>query len=220
LTTCIFCSCFSQNDEWKSIPYLEIKIIHEWEELIDETSINSSSVDIETKELYGKIVQEVENTFILHYRIATVECQITIFEATGETKNEFKDYSLLYNKKGELIEADEGSYRMFYYYDKKGKVDSTAIKDYVMGGEDGVVSFPVAKELKRWDRVVGETKWTRLIERKLYSALYYKRKKTKYPFLAKIEYSYFRDGLLVGMKSFDKEGKLKFQKKFTYTFYQ
>lgn len=217
---CIVCTCFAQKNKWKSYPNLEIKTLHEWEQLIQETSINYLSVDMESKELDRTIHEIEKNTFILHYKIATVSCHTTIYDNTGVTKHEFKDYTLQYNEKGNLVEMDEGSYRFFYYYDEKGVVDSTAVQVYAMGGEAKGIRFPAAKDFKTWDKVKGKTSWTRLVERELYSAVYYKRKKTEYSFLAKIEYSYVRDGLLAEMKSFNEEGKLILQEKFSYTFYK
>ena len=221
LTTCIFCSCCAQKDQWKEIPPLEIKIIHEWEQLINETSIKSSTVDMHTKEVDRRVYKQNRNSFILHYKIATVVCKVILFEDSGKIKNEFKRYSLLYNKKGNLIETDEGSYRVFYYYnEEEGAVDSTETEVYAMGGEVGCVSFPATKDIKTWDKVKGEIRWTRLMERELYSSSYHKRKKTKYLFLAKIQYAYLNSGLLTEIKTLDKKGKLKVQEKFTYTFYE
>lgn len=222
LTVCVFCSCFSQksNWKWKAYPNLEIKIIHEWEKIIEETSIENSSVNMETKEVGRTISKAEKNTFILHYKIATVKCTTIFFEDSSQTKREFKGYSLLYDKEGNLIEIDEGFYKRFYYYTAKGEIDSTSLLISVMGGVIEKPQFVVAKDLKRWDKVKGKTGFTRLIERELHSAVYYKKQKVEYSFLAKLQYSYFKDGLLAGIKSFDEEGNLKLQEKFTYTFYQ
>lgn len=220
LMLCFFCTCFAQKNEPRSYPNLEIKILHEWEQLIHETSIQSVSVDVESKELDCNISEVKENTFILHYKIATVECKRTTFEEKGGIKNEFKAYSLQYNKEGYLKEVDEGVFHFVYHYDKEGKRDSTERQVYALVDYVGGIGFPAAKDIKTWDKVKGETRWTRLVERELYSAIYRERKKTKFPFLVKVKYAYFKDGLLAEVKSFDKKGKVKLQEKFTYTFYE
>jgi hypothetical protein len=175
---------------------------------------------LESKELDENIFEAKKNTFILHYKIATVECKATTFDDTDETKDEFKEYTLQYNKEGYLKEVDEGVFHFVYHYDKKGRLDSTEREVYALVDYLGGIEFRVAKDIKTWDRVRGKTKWTRLVERELYSAIYYKRKKTEYPFLVKIEYAYFKDGLLKDVKKIDKKGKVKSQKTFTYTFYE
>lgn len=220
LMLCVFCACFSQKNEARSYPNLELKVLHEWEQLINETSIKYSSVDVESKELDRAIFREDKNTFVLHYKIATVECTITTFEGTDEAKHEFKGYTLRYNKEGNLIEVDEGVYHFVYHYDEKGKLDSTETQVYALVDYVGGIRFPAAKDIKTWDKVKGKTAWTRLVGRELYSAVYYKRKKTKYSFLVKIAYAYFKDGLLAEVKCFNKKGKVKRQETFTYTFYQ
>jgi hypothetical protein len=148
LTICILGTCFSQKNNWKSYPNLEIKILHEWEQLISETSIKSSAVNMETKEVETAILKTSRNTFILHYKIARVECNVLLFEGSEKPKKEFKDYSLSYDKEGYLTEVDEGITCISYYYNEKGVVDSTAIRISVMGGKGGGISFLAAKEIK------------------------------------------------------------------------
>jgi len=193
--------------------------MHKWEKLIYETSINTSTVNLDTRELYLNIDLDTDNSFITHYKIASVEKKDFIFDDSSQLKKEYKDYKLLYNKKGQLIQVDEVSCIHSYFYDKKGQIDSTATLVYSMGNGDMKSGLVGVKEIKTWDRVKGKTGRLRLVEREIYSPGFPKREKTKLTLLSKIKYSYFRDGLLSEINTFDEKGKLKSKSIYTYTFH-
>lgn len=220
----IVTSCFSQKSKSRSFPFLEIKIMHEWEKIIAETSIDESSVGFDThEEIYRHIHPPEKNTFILHYKIATVEKVSFTLEDSCQKNRQFKEYKLFYDTTGNLTEVDEVSYKRHYFYDNQGELDSTSLYLSSIGGVSyrNYVNLEIGKEIKTWDKVKGKTGWSRLTEKELYGMSFYiKKKKTEYSFLSKICYFYSNDGLLSEIKTFNEAGILKCHSKFIYTFYK
>lgn len=213
-------SCFSPKKNLKIRPNLDIKIIHKWEKLIAETSIKSSSVDGHTKELYIQTPKAEKNSFVLHYKIASVEC-ITVLPSDSIMMNKkIKEYKLSYDMKGNLVKEEGNLYSRSYYYDEKGQIDSTELFLSVLGAPVGNISFMVEKEITTWGEAKGKTGFFRLIEKELFGLFYYKNKRKEYEFLAKIQFFYENDGLLSQIKTFDHEGVLISKNKFKYIFYK
>lgn len=132
-------SVVAQKGKSKEFFSLDITPIVEWEKIIEATSTSCNSIDGQTNDYYYDRTSSTKNTFILHYRIASVEKLSIIPKDSAKTARKKRDYILSYNREGQLKKCDYGEITHHYFYDQKGRLDSidtryAAITPYSSGG--------------------------------------------------------------------------------------